>query len=90
MTTYILTQEQHDEIIKNLLKIQTNLPTDKSRECRIIDGAVKDIYKILYSKSEQKVYNPVTGKYYKISKRSSVNKNAGDIKGLWGWKKHKK
>ncbi|MFA5247921.1 MAG: hypothetical protein WCX79_00610 [Candidatus Paceibacterota bacterium] len=92
MTTtpyYEYTQEQHDEIVMNLLKIQINLPINKAeRECRIIDGAVKDIYKILYAKSEQKVYNPVTGKYYSICKRSSVNKNAGNIKGMWG-KKYK-
>jgi len=73
MTTtpyYEYTQEQHDEIVMNLLKIQINLPLDKPKECRIIDGAVKDIYKILYTKSEQKVYNSVTKKYYDIRKRS--------------------
>jgi len=89
MTTpyYEYTQEQHAEIVALLLKIQINLPVDKAeRECRIIDGAVKDIYKILYTKTEQKIYNPVTKKYYTIRKRSGVYKNAGDIKGLWGKK----
>jgi phage tail tube protein FII len=85
MTTtpyYEYTQEQHDEIVMNLLKIQINLPVDKAdRECRIIDGAVKDIYKILYAKTEQKVYNSVTGKYYTIHERSS--KYDGEVKGLW-------
>jgi hypothetical protein len=87
MTTtsyYEYTQEQHDEIVALLLKIQMNLPVDKAdQECRVIDGAVKDIYKILYTKIEQRVYNPLTKKYYNIRKRSSINKNAGDIKGLW-------
>jgi len=78
MTTYILTQEQHDKIISYLLKIQINIDNKE-----IIDGAVKDIYKILYTKTEQKIYNPVTGKYYTIRQRSSVYKNAGDIKGMW-------
>ena len=32
---------------------------------------------------KSRVYNPVTGKYYEIHQRSSVNKNAGEIKGLW-------
>jgi hypothetical protein len=84
MPTHTLTQDQHDEIISCLLKIQINI-NDKE----IINSAVTDIYKILYCETERKVYNPVTKKYYKISERSSVNKNAGEIKGLWSYKNKK-
>jgi hypothetical protein len=84
MPTHTLTQEQYDEIISCLLKIQMNIDNKET-----INGAVKDIYKILYTETERKIYNPVTGKYYSICKRSGVNKNAGEIKGMWKDKSEK-
>lgn len=89
MTTtsyYEYTQEQCDKIIEQLLKIQINLPLDKApQECKVIDSAIKDIYAILYSETVQRVYNPVTKKYYNIRTRSSVYD--GKVKGMW---KHNK
>ena len=70
MTTsnyYDYTEEQHDKMIELLLKIQINM-----NDPEIIDAAVKDIYKIIYSETVQRIYNPATGKYYNIKKRSSV------------------
>ena len=84
--TYTYTKEQHDKIIELLLKIQIYLPSRASpEECKVIDEAVKDIYKILYSKEKttRKIYNPVTNTYYDIVERSSKYKEPGDIKGLW-------
>jgi len=85
--TYTYTKEQHDKIVELLLKIQIYLPSNTSpEECKIIDEAVKDIYKILYSeeKTTRKIYNPVTKTYYNITERSSKNKIP--IKGLWSKK----
>ncbi len=79
MTTYTYTQEQRDEIERNLLKIQMNLNNPE-----IINNAVVDIYKILYLNTTKKIYNPVTKKSYEIKERSSVNKESGSIVGgLW-------
>lgn len=33
--------------------------------------------------ARKRIYNPVTGKYYELRQRSSVNGEAGQIKGLW-------
>jgi len=86
MTTYNYTEDQRDKIIEQLLKIQINLPIDKApQECEVIDSAIKDIYAILYSETVQRVYNPVTKKYYNIKERSS--KYDGKVKGMW---KHNK
>ena len=38
-------------------------------------------------KDAKYIFNPITGKYYKIMRRSSVYGNAGDIKGLWTTKR---
>ena len=79
MTTsnyYNYTDEQRDKIVELLLKIQINMDNPE-----IVDETVKDIYKILYSETKQKIYNPVTGTYYNIRKRSSVYD--GKVKGLW-------
>lgn len=87
MATYNYTQEQHDKIVELLLKIQIYLPSNTSpEEYKIINEAVKDIYKILYSeeKTTRKIYNPVTNTYYNITERSSKYSKPGDIKGLWG------
>jgi hypothetical protein len=35
----------------------------------------------------KRIHNPVTGKYYELRQRSSVNGEAGQIKGLWKPKK---
>lgn len=89
MSTYNYTEEQRDKIIELLLKIQIYLPSRASpEECKVIDEAVKDIYKILYSKEKttRKIYNPVTDKYYDVVERSS--KYNGKVKGLWR-KNHK-
>lgn len=75
MTTHTYTQEQHDKIIELLLKIQIYLPANNSPyECKVIDDAVKDIYKILYNETPRKIYNPVTKKSYDVVERSSKNK----------------
>ena len=89
MTTHTYTQEQHDKMIELLLKIQIYLPANTSpEECKVIDAAIKDIYKILYSETTtRKIYNPVTGKYYNITERSSVYD--GEVKGLWDYNKKK-
>jgi uncharacterized protein YicC (UPF0701 family) len=79
MTTsnyYNYTQEQRDKIVELLLKIQMNMDNPE-----IIDEAIKNIYKIIYSETVQRIYNPVTGTYYDIRKRSSVYD--GEVKGLW-------
>ena len=78
MIVYNYTQEQHDEIVMNLLKIQINLPTkDAPKECEVIGGAIKEIYKVLYS--ERKVHNPVTGKDYTIRYPTQRRR----VKGMW-------
>lgn len=38
----------------------------------------------------KRIHNPVTGKYYELRQRSSVNGEAGQIKGLWRPKKKAK
>jgi len=35
----------------------------------------------------KRILNPVTGTYYEIRQRSSVNAAAGEIRGLWHTKK---
>lgn len=35
----------------------------------------------------KRIHNPVTGKYYELRQRSTVNGEAGQIKGLWSSKK---
>jgi hypothetical protein len=35
----------------------------------------------------KRIRNPVTGTYYELRQRSSVNEDAGQIKGLWKPKK---
>ena len=35
----------------------------------------------------KRIHNPVTGKYYELRQRSTVNGDAGQIKGLWSPKK---
>lgn len=83
---YTYTQEQRDKIVELLLKIQIFLPTNIAPdECKVIDDAVKDIYKVIYNsdKTTRKIYNPVTDKYYNITERSSKYKEPGSIKGLW-------
>lgn len=35
----------------------------------------------------KRIYNPVTGKYYTITNRSSAYTEPGQIKGLWSSKK---
>ncbi len=35
----------------------------------------------------KRIHNPVTGKYYELRQRSTVNGEAGQIKGLWSPKK---
>ncbi|WP_301676332.1 hypothetical protein [Methanoculleus methanifontis] len=37
--------------------------------------------------AKKRIYNPVTGKYYELRQRSSVNGEAGQIKGLWNSKR---
>ena len=77
MTTYTYTQEQHDKMIELLLKIQMNM-----NDTDIINEAIKDIYKVLYSETTtRKIYNPVTVKYYNIKERFSVYD--GKVKGMW-------
>jgi hypothetical protein len=87
MEYYTYTQEQHDKIVELLLKIQIFLPSNTSpEECKVIDEAVKDIYKIIYSEQSEikwRIYNPVTGHYYNIVKKSSKYKESGSIKGIW-------
>ena len=77
------------------MKIQLYMPWKKAHyECEHMNESIKGIYDILdmvkyqtnQPETEQKIYNPVTGKYYIIRQRSSVNKNAGEIKGLWSYK----
>ena len=84
--TYTYTKEQHDKIVELLLKIQIFLPSNTSpEECKVIDEAVKDIYKVIYNgdKTARKIYNPVTDKYYNITERSSKYKEPGSIRGIW-------
>jgi len=84
MPTYNYTQEQRDKIVELLLKIQIFLPSNTSpEECKVIDEAVKDIYKVIYNgdKTTRKIYNPVTKKHYDIVERSS--KYDGEVKGLF-------
>ena len=99
MTTYNYTEEQRQETIKLLLRIQRSLPWKKARlECENINDAIKGIYEMLdmvkhqsnqpEEKTTRKIYNPVTNKYYDIVERSSKYKEPGSIKGLWG-KEHK-
>jgi hypothetical protein len=38
---------------------------------------------LLRAMAKKRIYNPVTGKYYELRQRSSVNGEAGQIKGLW-------
>jgi uncharacterized protein YpuA (DUF1002 family) len=83
---YNYTDEQRQETIKLLLVIQRNLPWKKARcECEQMNEAIKGIYEILdmvqSQETVQKIYNPVTKKYYNIRKRSSVYD--GEVKGLW-------
>jgi hypothetical protein len=83
---YTYTQEQRDKIVELLLKIQIFLPSNTSpEECKVIDNAVKDIYKIIYSnqKTTRKIYNPVTKMHYNITERSSKYNEPGSIRGIW-------
>ena len=41
-------------------------------------------------RKRKRIYNPVTGKYYKVRERSSKYGKAGEIIGLWSSKKKKK
>jgi hypothetical protein len=36
---------------------------------------------------KKRIYNPYTGKYYELQQRSSINRDAGQIRGLWSSKK---
>lgn len=94
MTFYNYTDGQRQETIKLLLDIQLHMPWKKARcECEHMNEAIKEIYEILdmvkhqtnqpEEKATRRIFNPVTGSYYNIAERSSVYKNAGDIKGLW-------
>ena len=38
----------------------------------------------------KRVFNPVTGKYYSITERSSIYTEPGQIKGLWHLQKKKR
>ncbi len=83
---YTYTQEQRDKIVELLLKIQIYLPSCASpEECKVIDEAVKDIFKIIYSnqKTTRKIYNPVTNTYYDIVEGSSKYNEPGSIRGIW-------
>jgi hypothetical protein len=40
--------------------------------------------------TKKRIYNPYTGKYYELQQRSSVNRDAGQIRGLWSSKKKSK
>lgn len=35
----------------------------------------------------RRIYNPVTGKYYELRQRSSVNREAGQIIGVWSFRR---
>jgi hypothetical protein len=86
MKTYTYTEEQKDEILKCILDVQMHLPWKKARcECEHINKSMGDIMYILEKGevNENRMFNPVTKKFYNIEKRSSVYKGAGDIKGLW-------
>ena len=86
MKTYTYTEEQRDDILKCILDAQMHLPWKKARcECEHINKSLADIIYILEKGeiNENKIFNPVTKKFYTIKKRSSVYKGAGDIKGLW-------
>ena len=84
MSTYNYTQEQRDKIVELLLKIQIFLPSNTSpEECKVIDEAVKDIYKIIYNETPRKIYNPVTKKSYNVVEISSKYKEPGSIRGIW-------
>ncbi len=39
---------------------------------------------------KKRIYNPVTKKYYSIRQRTTKYGRAGQIKGLWSYKKKKK
>jgi hypothetical protein len=38
------------------------------------------------AQTTKRVHNPVTGRVYTIKKRSSVNPQANEVKGLWNTK----
>jgi len=42
------------------------------------------------TKKKKRIYNPVTGKYYAIRQKTTKYGKAGQIKGLWTFKKKKK
>ena len=40
--------------------------------------------------TRRRILNPITGKYYELRQRTTKHGDAGQIKGLWSSKKHKK
>jgi len=40
--------------------------------------------------AKKRIYNPVTGRYYELRRRTSKTGRRGQIKGLWSSKKSRK
>ena len=88
MTTYNYTEEQREDTIKLLMKIQLYMPWKKARcECEHMNEAIKGIYEILNvvktQETTRKIYNPVTNTYYDIVEGSSKYNEPGSIRGIW-------